>query len=92
MLFKNLPTPYLFTIIPARLVLDGLAAITFLNKENGLQHLLAIAKAHLLFYFEIPNLILKRQKIKQKYILKGKKNWSILFKSKIKGKKRFSEL
>lgn len=92
MLFKNLPTPYLFTIIPARLVLDGLAALTFLNKEKGLQHLLAIVKAHFLFYFKIPHLILKRQKIKQKYILKGKINLSILFKSKIKGIKRFSEL
>ena len=92
MLFKNLPTPYLFTIIPARLVLDGLAALTFLNKEKGLQHLLAIAKAHFLFYFKIPHLILKRQKIKQKYILKGKIEMSILFKSKIKGIKRFSEL
>jgi hypothetical protein len=92
MLFKNLPTPYLFTIIPARLVLDGLAALSFLNKEKGLQHLLAIVKAHFLFYFEIPHLILKRQKIKHKYILKGKINSSILFKSKIKGIKRFSEL
>ena len=92
MLFKNLPTPYLFTIIPARLVLDGLAALSFLNKEKGLQHLLAIAKAHFLFYFKIPHLILKRQKIKQKYILKGKIEMSILFKSKIKGIKRFSEL
>ena len=35
MLFKNLPTSSLFTTIPTRLVLDGVAAFTFLNKEKG---------------------------------------------------------
>jgi GT2 family glycosyltransferase len=92
MLFKNLPTSSLFTTIPARLVLDGVAAVTFLSKEKGLQHLLAIAKAHFAFYFEIPKLMVKRQKIKQKKNLIGKVDWSILLQNKIKGIKRFSEL
>jgi len=92
MLFKNLPTSALFTIIPIRLVLDGVASLTFLSKERGLQHVLAIAKAHFVFYFEIPKLILKRQKIKQKNNLAGKVDWSILLKNKIKGIKHFSEL
>ena len=92
MLFKNLPTTYLFINIPARLFLDGLAALTFLNKEKGLQHVLAIAKAHFIFYFEIPKLIAKRQEIKQENNLLEKVDWSILLKNKIKGIKRFSEL
>jgi GT2 family glycosyltransferase len=92
MLFKNLPTSCLFSIIPTRLILDGLAAFTFLNKEKGLQLVWAIAKAHFFFYFEIPKLIVKRQKIKQKNNLLGKVNYSILIKNKIKGIKRFSEL
>jgi len=92
MLFKNLPTSSLFTTIPTRLVLDGVAALTFLNKENGMQHVLAIAKAHFIFYFEIPKLIAKRQKIKQKNNLVGKVKYSILLKNKIKRIKRFSEL
>jgi len=92
MLFKNSPTSYLFTTIPTRLVLDGVAALTFLNKEKGLQHILAIAKAHFFFYFEIPKLMAKRQKINQKNSLIGKVNWSILLKNKIKGIERFSEL
>ena len=92
MLFKNLPTSSLFITIPTRLVLDGVAALTFLNKENGLQHVIAIAKAHFIFYFEIPKLIAKRQKIKQKNNLIGKVDWSILLQNKIKGIKRFSEL
>ena len=92
MLFKNLPTSYLFTTIPMRLVLDGVAALTFLNKEKGLEHVLAIAKAHFSFYFAIPNLIAKRQKISQKNSLVGKMNWSILVKNKMNGIKQFSEL
>jgi len=92
MLFKNLPISYLFTTIPMRLVLDGVAALTFLNKEKGLEHVLAIAKAHFSFYFAIPNLIAKRQKISQKKSLVGKMNWSILVKNKMNGIKRFSEL
>ena len=92
MLFKNLPISYLFTTIPMRLVLDGVAALTFLNKEKGLEHVLAIAKAHFSFYFAIPNLIAKHQKINQKNSLVGKKNWSILVKNKMNGIKQFSEL
>jgi GT2 family glycosyltransferase len=92
MLFKNLPTSSLFTTIPMRLVLDGVAALTFLNKEKGLEHVLAITKAHFSFYFAIPNLIAKRQKISQKNSLVGKMNWSILVKNKMNGIKQFSDL
>ena len=92
MLFKNLPPPYLFTVIPARLVLDGVAAVTFLNQPKGLQHLLAIAKAHFAFFFAIPKLLAKRQKISQKNNLLGKMNWSIIYKNKISGIKCFSDL
>jgi len=92
MLFKNLPAYALFTTIPTRLVLDGIAAFTFLNKKKGLQHVLAIAKAHFIFYFEIPKLIAKRQKIKQKNNLAGKIDYSILLKNRISGIKHFSDL
>ena len=92
MLFKNLPISSLLSKIPTRLVLDGVAALTFLNKEKGLQHVMAIAKAHFIFYFEIPKLIIKRQKIKQKNTLTGKVDYSILLKNRISGIKHFSEL
>ena len=92
MLFKNLPISSLFTTIPMRLVLDGVAALTFLNKEKGLEHVLAIAKAHFSFYFAIPNLIAKRQIISQKNSLVGKMNWFILIKNKMNGIKQFSDL
>jgi len=92
MLFKNLPLPSLFMVIPMRLLLDGLAAFTFLNKPKGIHHLFAIIKAHFTFYFAIPGLIAKRQKITQKNDLVGKMRKSILVKSKLKGIKSFSDL
>ena len=92
MMFKNLPLSSLFIIIPIRLVLDGIAAITFLGNKKGISHLFAVMKAHFAFYFEIPKLIAKRRKISQKNSLPGKMNYSILVKNKLKGIKRFSDL
>ena len=63
-----------------------------LNKYNGIEHVLSIAKAHFSFYSAIPNLISKHQRITQKNSLVGKMNWSILVKNKLYGIKKFSEL
>ena len=92
MLFKNLPLPSLFLVIPMRLILDGVAALTFLKQENGLSHFFAIAKAHFAFYFAIPRLMAKRQKINQKNNFVGKIEKSILVKNKLQGIKNFSDL
>ena len=81
MMFKNLPLSYLFIIIPTRLILDGIASITFLGKNKGIRHLFAVIKAHFSFYFEIPKLIAKRRKIYPKSSLIGKMKYSILVKS-----------
>ena len=83
MLFKNLPLFYLFIVIPLRLFLDGIAAFFLLRQEKGVRHFLAVIKAHFSFYFKIPKLIGKRQKIQQKYHLTGKIKRSILWKYKI---------
>jgi len=92
MMFKNLPLSSLFIIIPIRLVLDGIAAITFLSNKKGISHLFAVMKAHFSFYFEIPKLITKRRKISQKCSLTGKTKYSILVRNKLKGIKKFSDL
>ena len=92
MLFKNLPLSSLFIILPIRLVLDGIAAITFLSNKKGISHLFAVMKAHFAFYFEIPKLIAKRRKISQQSSLVGKMNYSILVKNKLKGIKKFLDL
>ena len=91
MLFKNLPFPYLFTIIPIRLILDGVAAFTFINKEKGIKHVISIVKAHFCFYCKIPNLIRKRKYISQKNNLTGKMKWSLIVKNKIRRIKEFSK-
>ena len=92
MLFKNLSLPSLFFIIPIRLVLDGVAALTFLNKPKGIGHLFAVMKAHFSFYFEIPKLIEKRRKINHQTSFTEKINYSILVKNKLMGIKNFSDL
>ena len=92
MLFKNSPLPSLFIVIPMRLLLDGVAALTFLKQENGFSHFFSIVKAHFAFYFTIPKLIYKRQKINQKNNLLGKMNWSILVKRKLNRIEKFSNL
>ena len=83
MLFKNLPILNLMLVIPVRLFLDGIAAFTLLRKTRGIKHFLAVIRAHFSFYFAIPKLIVKRQKIQQKYNLTGKLKSSILWKYKI---------
>tara|TARA_B100001758_G_C18329190_1_gene567798 strand:+ start:32 stop:1048 length:1017 start_codon:yes stop_codon:yes gene_type:complete len=92
MLIKNLPLLSLFYVIPIRLLLDAVAAITFLKQKNGTSHFFAIIRAHFSVYFAIPKLITKRQKIDQKNNLVGKMNYSVLIKNKLKGIKKFSDL
>ncbi|MDG2060022.1 MAG: glycosyltransferase family 2 protein [Flavobacteriales bacterium] len=91
MLFKNLPLSSLFKIIPIRLILDGVAALTFINKEKGIKHIKSIVKAHFYFYSQIPNLLRKRKYISQKNNLTGKMKWSVLVKSKMRRIKEFSK-
>lgn len=64
MLAKNLPDNKLFTIIFARLMLDGLAGIQFIFKGK-FSHCWAIVKAHFNFYSLI-NKTLKKRKAPQK--------------------------
>ena len=92
MLFKNLKLNQLLFIIPIRLILDGIAAFTFLFQRNGFLHFLSIIKAHFTFYLNINKLIRKRSKIKQKSNHKGIMNNSILFLNKIKKNNKFSDL
>ena len=92
MLFKNLPLYNLCSVLPIRLLLDAIAALTFLKQENGISHFFSIIRAHFSFYFSIPNLITKRQNINQKNNLVGKMNYSVLIKNKLKGIKKFTDL
>tara|TARA_B100001250_G_scaffold376562_1_gene364935 strand:- start:17284 stop:18300 length:1017 start_codon:yes stop_codon:yes gene_type:complete len=92
MLFKNLPVISLLSVIPIRLFLDGIAALTFLKNLKGITHLIAIFKAHMAFYSEIPKLLIKRRNTKQSKCLTGKIKDSILIKNKIYKIEKFSKL
>lgn len=62
LLFKNLPVSHLLFILPARMILDGLAAFVFLFKGE----FVAFGKvftAHLKFWGHLPQLMGKRRKI-----------------------------
>ena len=92
MLYKNLSVLKLIITILFRLPLDGIAALSFAKKENGLGHVFSILRAHLVFYASIPLLSLKRKKIDQKKKLTGQKKFSILLKYYFLGIKKFSNL
>ena len=92
MLFKNLHILDLLIVIPVRLVLDGVAALTFIINKNGIAHFYSIIKAHFSFYCNIFKLISKRKEIKQKRGHTGKTKNSIVFASKIKNISIFSKL
>ena len=92
MLYKNLPFLKLLITLLFRLPLDGIAAITFLKKEDGIGHLFSILRAHLIFYISIPLLTIKRSKIKRKRKVLGISNFSILFKYYVLGIKKYSNL
>ncbi len=62
LLFKNLPGKRLITRLPARMILDGLAALVFLLKgEFGAFG--KVFSAHLKFYASLPSLMKKRRAI-----------------------------
>ena len=92
MLYKNLSVLKLIITLLFRLPLDGIAALSFAKKENGLGHVFSILRAHLVFYVSIPLLSLKRKKIDQKKNLTGQKRFSILFRYYFLGIKKFSDL
>lgn len=92
MLFKNLPLIWLIIVIPSRLLLDGIAALSLINKPEPHKHIFSVLKAHIYFYINIPSLILKRLKLDNKFLLVGKENISIIFKYYIQKKKTFSDL
>lgn len=67
MLFKNLPKSHFTRILISRLVLDGIAALKFLAGCN-LKAFVAVLRAHIHFYKNLPKLISKRKKIQRKNI------------------------
>lgn len=86
---KNIPTRNLFFILILRLILDGFAGLQFIFTLKP-KHMLAIIKAHLSFYVNLPKLIKKRKQVKQ--IGNYHQHKSIIWQYYVLGRKKFSEL
>ena len=65
MLLKNLPIAALLWVIPARLILDGIAGIYF-GLKDGFPHLWAVVRAHFGFYAQAPKTWKLRSKTQSK--------------------------
>lgn len=63
MLYKNLPSRWLWAKIIYRLVLDGLSSVLFL-KQGQLANVWAILRAHFAFYAHLPKLRQQRRLLK----------------------------
>ena len=92
MLVKNLPLRSILFVIPFRLLLDGVAAVSFLSNKNGVRHCLAVLRAHFVFYLLLPKMISKRRDIEQKNNVTGRMKWSLLIKNKLYNIDSFSDL
>ena len=63
MLVKNHPDEKFVIKITQKLILDGLAAIKFLL-EGNIKHFIAVLKAHISFYINLPKYLKIRKKLK----------------------------
>ena len=85
MLVKNLPKNQLFPILFARLILDGIAGISFIF-QGKFKHCFAILKAHFHFYHLISRNLNKRNEYQNKNYFRIK---SIVYRYFIKSKTIF---
>lgn len=94
LLFKNLPAGRLFPVMFVRLLMDVLSAAVYLSRGKG-KFFMAVIRAHLTFYRNIPVLFKKR---KLNEVTTGKSNiygiypGSIVFDYFFRNKRTFSQL
>jgi GT2 family glycosyltransferase len=78
LLTKNVRGSILIPVIFFRMILDGIAAISFLKQPKGWQSFMSVFRAHINFYMMLGSLIKKRKKITQHHvscIYKGSVVW-----------------
>lgn len=78
MLYKNLPSEKLVPVLAVRMVLDGLAAVSYLLRGRG-KGFAAVLRAHLDFYRGLPALRVKRRQQRQADGLTGIYPGSVLW-------------
>lgn len=88
---KNLPKRKFLPLIFLRMILDGIAALSFLPNKNGWGNFWAVIKAHFSYYGLLPALMRKRKSIpkrKVSCIYKG----SVVYRFFVKKQRTFSAL
>ena len=93
-LFKNLPWGWLWPVIFARLVMDGLAGVLFMVQGKP-AHTIAVIRAHFSFYRHYRQLHHRRkslQHLPRVWPLRDVYRGSVAMAFFIKGKKKFSQL
>ena len=94
LLYKNLPSNQLFSILFLRMTLDGVAAFKLLAEFN-FRGFWSVFKAHVYFYLSLPSLMRKR-KIAGQFgrfqHLSGKLPISIVFEFYLRKRKKYSDL
>jgi GT2 family glycosyltransferase len=91
MLAKNLPSRQLFGIILMRLIIDHIAAYSFLLSGKP-RHFFAVAKAHFHFITNVRKYTKYNKHQYNYHELGGIKNGSIVWDYFVKGKKRYSDV
>lgn len=91
LLLKNLPGSKLIPVLFLRMVLDGVAAFSFLFQNKGHLHFLAVLKAHLHFYGGFASHFKKRKQVKPKPVSQIYQR-SILWDYHLKKRRKFSQL
>lgn len=91
LLLKNLPGSKLIPVLFLRMVLDGVAAFSFLFQNKGHLHFLAVLKAHLHFYGGFASHFKKRKQVKPQPVSQIYQR-SILWDYHLKKRKKFSQL
>lgn len=94
MMVKNMPEGELRWKLPFRVLLDGIAAISFLVKGHG-RDMIAVFKAHLRFFSQIRYWLGVRRELKKQINNRnseGVYNKSVVFDFFIRKKRKFSEL
>jgi GT2 family glycosyltransferase len=88
---KNLPKRSFLPLLFLRMILDGVAAISFLPHKNGLKNAWAVFVAHMSYYFYFFRTMRKRKNVPNRKVGRIYKK-SVVFDFFIRKKRKFSEL
>jgi len=88
---KNLPKRLFLPLLFLRMVLDGVAAISFLPHKNGFKNFWAVFVAHMSYYFYFFRTMKKRKNVPNKKVGRIYKK-SVVFDFFLRKKRKYSEL